>query len=172
VQKSLANSETNDEITWVGWRVILGSASYLRVSDERRGWEPVLRTQDWDLGLGIQLEVCGDFQATVSANTCRNYVGIGRAVDNDDAANALPWLLRNRSIPTRPLIFLLATPDLTPWFPLWWEAGAEWIATEKHQIKTLVQLVARTSRYRPTARTEQLPWHEIEVGQLPWHDET
>lgn len=152
------------------------SASYLHVTDERRDWEPALRAQDWDLHLGdspleIRLEFSSKVQATIPANTKRHYVGVGRAVMGPDVTQVLPWLMRHRSISCRPLIFLLATPQMAPWFPLWWEAGATWIATEKHQVKSLVQLVTRTARRRPPVAAENLLWHEIEVGQLPWHDE-
>lgn len=146
------------------------TVSSLLVIDDYGGWEPVLRSMEVDRRLGVSLHVRRSSQ--YSRDTCfrDDVIGLGRAVDDSLAEIVLPWLVKLRTASRDSFVFLLASPTLRPWFPLWWEAGVTWIATEKHQVETLYKLIARVARLRTPIKRDTVHWHEVEAGNLPWHN--
>lgn len=142
----------------------------LLVIDDDGEWEPVLRSLDLDRRLGVRLEVLSSSQQTCNWFSRGRVISVGRTVQDSLPEIVLPWLLKLGGAPHDSFVFLLASPTLRPWFPLWWEAGATWIATEKHQVDTLYKLIARVARLHTSTETDALCWHESEIGNLPWHN--
>lgn len=134
------------------------------VTDPQATWLPPLSAYDWS-SLGVHLEI----HASDMPSTPR-YLARGYGVTRKDAPDVLPWILRHRRTHLRPLLFLLTSQELRPWFPLWREAGVAWIATEKRMVAQLAQTFCQViARLKPVDDDDR-PWHLMAIGELPWHN--